>query len=199
MGVVRLSNAGIRDFQKVDNFLAGNEAFSLSAEDFLEEVVLTSSATSVTFTGLDAYSDYKHLQIRWVTRTDRNNNIDVLDMILNADTSVSHKYKRLWTNGSSIGSFAESAGLNSARVAQVPTDNNTDSNQFAAGIIDILDFNSATKNTTTRSLSGNPASASKFLALWSGALFQTDSITSIKLQSIANQPAGSRFSLYGAK
>ena len=52
------------------------------AYDLLETTTLTSSASSVTFSGLGSYTDYKHLQIRMVI--DSISDISVLFITLNS-------------------------------------------------------------------------------------------------------------------
>ena len=89
MGVVKLSTAGIRNYSKTSDFLSGNAPLSLGSFDLLETTTLSTSASSVTFSGLGAYSDYKHLQIRSVAR-DRStdNSSKRLVMQINSQVSV---------------------------------------------------------------------------------------------------------------
>jgi hypothetical protein len=68
MGVVKLSTAGILDYQKYSNFLAGNSPVSLGSYDLLETEILTGTQASVEFTSLDSYTDYQHFQIRGTLR-----------------------------------------------------------------------------------------------------------------------------------
>jgi hypothetical protein len=80
--------------------------------------------------------------------------------------------------------------------------NNTAS-VFASGAIDILDYTSATKNKTIRTLSGIDNNGDGTVQLGSGLCFATPAaITSItfNVQSgSANFTQYSRFSLYGIK
>ena len=198
MGVVRLSNAGIRDFQKVDNFLAGNTAFSPDDEDFLEEVVLTSAASSVTFDNLDTYSDYKHLQIRIVARSDRPSfNDDPIKMVFNADTGANYAWHRILGNGSTVTSSAAPSNSSLEMISVPAATSATDS--FGASVIDILDFSDSSKNTTSRALTG--MTDGTFITLTSGLYNNTLPVTSIRLETTTanNYVSGSRFSLYGAK
>ena len=180
------------------SMLAGNDAYfpEFESDDFLEEVVLTSSASSVTFSGLGAYSDYKHLQIRSVARTDRSNIVTDLAITLNGVTTSSYAWHALYGSGSSVSSAGVSNSSN-IRVGSIVGASAT-SGHYAPTVIDLLDFNSSTKNSTVRSLSGRTEGNQ----LWfgSGLLNSTSAITSVELQCESfNFVAGSRFSLYGSK
>jgi len=196
MGVVRLSNAGIRDFQKVDNFLAGNTAFEPDDEDFLEEVVLTSSASSVTFDNLDTYSDYKHLQIRATLRGDVGFDFTFVDLQFNNDTTSSYAYHRLRGQSGSVISNA-STGRSNAPFGYLAGSSAT-ANVYSSVVCDILDFSSSSKNTTIRALTGFDNTS---VALFSGGFFKTGAVTEIDIipDGGTNFVTGSRFSLYGSK
>jgi hypothetical protein len=78
------------------------------------------------------------------------------------------------------------------------TSNNA-ANSFGAGVIDILDFSSTTKNTTTRVLAGN-AGTTASVQFQSGLFNNTAAITSMTIfGNTGNLVAGTRFSLYGIK
>jgi hypothetical protein len=72
---------------------------------------------------------------------------------------------------------------------------------WGAGVVDILDSFSTTKNKTIRSLTGKNGNSTREIQVWSGAWRNTNSVTSITLStsSLANISAGSRFSIYGIK
>jgi hypothetical protein len=76
-----------------------------------------------------------------------------------------------------------------------------DTNSFGATIIDILDYASASKNTTLRTLSGSSTSSNPRIGLHSGLWNVTDAVTSITLTDNEglNYTSSSRFSLYGIK
>ena len=182
------------------SMLAGNDAFfpEFESDEFLEEVVLTSSASSVTFTGLASYATagYKHLQIRSVARTDRSNIVTDLAITLNGVTTSSYAWHALYASGSSVSSAAVSNSSN-IRVGSIVGASAT-SGHYAPTVIDLLDFNSSTKNSTVRSLSGRTEGTQ----LWfgSGLFNSTSVVTSIGLQCESfNFVSGSRFSLYGSK
>ena len=180
------------------SMLAGNDAYfpEFESDDFLEEVVLTSSAASVTFSGLGAYSDYKHLQIRAVAKNSGTNPINMW-VRANGDTASSYSWHYLNGYGSGVssgGAGTRSEGLYGGTLPGAET------NVFGASIIDFLDFSSTTKYLTSRALSGHFATAGKNAELGSGSWQNVSAVTSLELRFTGgNILAGSRFSLYGSK
>ena len=199
MGVVKLSTAGILDYSKTSNFLSGNAPLSLGAFDLLETTTLTSSASSVTFSGLGAYSDYKHLQIRWVGRGDASVTYSNAAMRVNGDAGSNYAKHDLRGDGSSVSSNG-SAGGSSFYIGNVPFGSST-ANAFGAAVIDILDFASTSKNTTFRVLSGDTIAPQ--VTLSSGLYVSTSAVTSVTMFASftagRNWDTNSRFSLYGSK
>jgi hypothetical protein len=181
------------------SMLAGNVGFVPEAEDFLEEVVLTTSASSVTFSGLGAYSDYKHLQIRALTRSTRTGyDSDTLFYRYNGNSGSNYSFHGIRGTGSSVSSFA-GASQTEGNVGDTST-NLSPSSVFGSVIIDILDFSSAVKATTTRAFAGFNSSSTKHTQVTSGGYYLTEAITSIEFFiGSGDSVAGSRFSLYGSK
>ena len=165
--------------------------------DLLESTVLTSSASSVTFTGLDAYSDYKHLQIRAVTRTTRASSNDVVLLNFNSDSGSNYAWHSLRGSGSAVSSGAGTSQTYIQLGITQTTDNTA--NAFGPLVADILDFSSSSKNTTVRSLSGQTV-GNTFIDLRSGLWNSTSAVTSIELTQFGTDfVTGSRFSLMGVK
>ena len=171
----------------------GGEAY-----DLLETTTLSSGASSVTFSGLSAYSDYKHLQIRAVTQI--NKTTDTIENVfckLNGATS-GYSWHYLNGNGSSVNSSGN--GTATFILLRNATINQTNSDYSAGFVTDILDFSSTLKNTTTRTLSGSIAGTEQEIVLSSGSYNNTSAVTSIELyQPSFNFNIGSRFSLIGIK
>ena len=170
------------------------------AYDLLETQVLTSSAASVTFTGLDSFSDYENLQIRAVARRDLattgNYNVEI---VLNNDTGNNYAYHYLQGNGSSVTSSRGTSTDDILILDWMPSGNET-ANAFGAAIIDILDFSSSSKNTTIRALAGANTSNNE-IGLYSGLYNSTDAVTEVRLEIFgsSNFVTGSRFSLFGVR
>jgi len=169
------------------------------AYDLLETTTLASSASSVSFTGLGSYTDYKHLQIRWVGRGDASVTFQDATMRVNSDSGSNYAQHYLRGTGSTVESDASTARTNFT-VGNVPFGSSA-SNAFGVAVIDILDFSSTDKNTTFRILSGD--TIANQIALRSGLYVSTSSITSTELfastVSGRNWDTGTRFSLYGIK
>ena len=169
-----------------------------AAYDLLETQVLTSSASSVTFTGLGSYTDYKHLQIRALGRSSDSYGAVSGWIILNGDTT-SGVYGAHYLAG--YGSSVTSNGWTSNKADLYGWFGATNTaNAFTALITDIYDFSSTTKKTTMRTLTGAEGSSFDNIELRSHSYNSTDAITSIQLVvSASNFVAGSRFSLYGVQ
>jgi hypothetical protein len=178
---------------------AGAEVGVAGSYELIATEILTASQTSVVFSSLGDYaSTYKHLQIRATARTNRGSLTDGISVRLNADTANNYARHGLYGDGSSVASY----GLaNQSFMPGIDTSaNSSAANIFGAGVIDLLDPYSTTKNKTVRALAGNPSTGFS-VSLGSGHWRNTASVTSITLfpQLGTNIVAGSRFSLYGIK
>ena len=168
------------------------------AYDLLETQTLGTTAASVTFTGLGTLAaGYQHLQIRAVARSNGAIGANAAYAYLNGDTSASYASHRLEGNGVSVGSSSYVGGTN-AWIGYVAGGNGT-ANVFGSFIVDFLDAFSTSKNTTYRSLNGNPDPTSNdYVSLYSGLYNKTDAMTSVTLfHGTGSWDIGSRFSLYG--
>jgi hypothetical protein len=169
------------------------------AFDLLETIVLGTAAASVTFSNLNNYSDYKHLQIRYTVRTSRAQSFDTMLTRLNSDSGSNYARHSLVGDGSTLSSEAATSqtSVNSVRIIG----NNATANIFAAGIVDILDFGSSSKNTTLRFLTGRLETGLNEIGLTSGLWNNTAAVTTLAFipGTGPNFVAGSRFSLYGVK
>lgn len=194
-----LSRSSLLSFQKYSNLLAGNDPYipPVLAYDLLATEILTGTQTSITFSSLNNYAnDYKHLQIRGVARSSYSEQ-DVVSLRFNGDGAKNYALHFMFNSGSEVASTgATSIDANRAQGFYI-SGSNAAANTYGAGIVDILDPFSTTKNTTIRGLGGNPAQR---LGLNSGLWLNTAAITSVELLlSGGSMVAGSRFSLYGLK
>ena len=198
MGIKSLSNSsGIVNFQKHQSMLAGIE---LNKFHHLETVRLGSSVASVEFTNLGQYSDYQHLQLRYVARDNRNlSGTNNFKIYFNGDGSSSnYSYHFMFNSGSTVASTA-STSQSQMLIGYVPMANDT-ADAYGAGVIDILDAFETSKYKTVRNLGGVHVSAGPLIILHSGLWFDTSAIDSITIPAnTASWVAGTRFSLYGLK
>ena len=170
-----------------------------AAYDLLETQALTSSASSVTFTGLGSYSDYKHLQIRYTIQyINGTTGTTAMNLQFNNDTGSNYAKHQLTGNGSTVtsGATTSSSNIQLSDAGTRPSETS-----FGAGVIDILDFSSSAKNTTIKALYGAITPSEDYVYLTSGLWNSTSAVTSIKHFSVSgfSFATGSRFSLYGIK
>ena len=207
MAIKSLQHSSLTDNIFYRSVLAGNDAFfpEFESDDFLEEVVLSTTASSVTFSGLGTYATagYKHLQIRMVARSNLSStyNNDAF-VTFNSDTAANYSSHNLYADGYNVYSGAV-ANTNYIAVKDCVPAANTPAYGFAPAIVDILDFSNIYKNTTTRQLSGAQESNNNYdgkIVLGSGLWNNTAAITAITITyNNASFVSGSRFSLYASK
>ena len=162
------------------------------AFDLLETQVLATSAASITFSSLGDYAaDYKHLQIRLSNKSASTNS--QLYLTFNSDSGSNYAWHELLGTGSAVESYASSS---QPRIQIVPLPPTTG---FTGGVVDILDPFNASKNTTTRSLSGQAEGIYNQIRLGSGVWMNTNAVSSITLTGGVNIASLSRYSLYGVK
>ena len=169
--------------------------------DLLQSEVLTSSAASVTFSGLSAYaSTYQHLQIRMVGRSTRSSTNADFYVQFNGDTGSNYSQHYLRGDGAAVESgFLSGSYPNGVIIYQGLTGSTNTANSFSGVVIDILDPFKTSKYTTIKSLNGFTGSLNRIL-LESGSWRDTSSVTSITLNDrLDNFVSGSRFSLFGVK
>ena len=198
MAIKSLQHSSITDNIFYRSLLAGNAAFEPSDEDILAEQVLSSSAASVTFSGLDAYAaDYEHLQLR-IANKSTVNSYDNYTLLRFNGSSATSRYHNLVGDGSSVSSNTNShAGLTCNWHLGSFT-GSTD--MFGASVIDILEPFSTSKNTTIRDLSGRVRPSYNQVVLSSAFWDSTAAISSIQLVSaFGDYVTGSTFTLIGLK
>lgn len=165
------------------------------AYDSLATVTLSGTATSITFAGIP--TGYKHLQVRYIGRTDwATAGADFLYSLNGDTTNSNYAYHRLGGEGSVA--FAQAS--TSSRIVGINNGANAGANMFAAGVMDILDYSSITKNKTIRNLVGSDRNGSGLVALYSNLYISTSAVTSISLiTENGSWVANSQFALYGVK
>jgi hypothetical protein len=176
---------------------AGGAAVS-SDYELISTTVLGTATSSVAFASLGTYSStYKHLQVRYVARDTYGATANAILMRINSETS-GYSNHILEGNGSAV----SSNGITNTvlRVGNIAEASAT-ANSFGAGVIDILDPYSTTKNKTVRSFAGVNAGGANLVTLMSGAYLSTTAVSSLTFVFTdgSNAVVGSRFSLYGIK
>ena len=169
------------------------------AFELISTTVLASPAASVTFSSLStSAADYKHLQIRAISRSDVASSYVDTRVKLNGDTTTGNYSTHEFYGAGSGTPASGGAGPYYPPGIAYSSGASAAANAFGAFVIDILDFASTSKNKTLRGLSGVTAT-SNLVDLRSVGWYSTAAITSIELNTSGNFIAGSRFSLYGLK
>jgi hypothetical protein len=173
--------------------VAGAGAGATGSFDLLETTILNTSAASVTFSNLNNYSNYKHLQIRGLANCSSDTFIR-----FNGDTGANYNDHVLRGIGTSVQSTNLGTG---SEIPIVFQDYDSGSgNRFGAGVVDILDFSNTSKYTTVRAFAGNTnVDVYPQICLQSGLWRNTAAVTSITISAGSSIAAKSRFSLYGIK
>ena len=154
----------------------------------------TGSSGVITFTSIQ--QDYKHLQIRYTAKNTSNGGN--INLTMNDVTSGVYTRHLLRGNGNGV---ASPAGITSATFISIinTISVSTTANSFGAGVVDILDYTSTTKNKTVRALYGLVDDSTRIVLL-SGLYAQTTAVSSLTLTAGANNfTSASRFSLYGIR
>jgi hypothetical protein len=171
----------------------------VGAYDALATVTVPSGgAANITFAGIPA--GYKHLQLRMLLRGDRADVGDDIKIQFNSDTGNNYADHILSGNGSSAGTYAQSSFSMIYSYDGMPAANAT-ANVFFAGIMDVLDYSSVTKNKTTRWLQGNDRNGAGSVGLTSGLWMNTSAINTVLIAPRygSNFAQYSQIALYGVK
>ena len=164
------------------------------AYDALASITVPSGgASSINFAGIP--SNYKHLQIRHISRSTASTGRMRLQM--NGDTGSNYSTHLLNGDGAAAAAFS---GVSQVQIS-AGSITLGDANFYSAGIIDVLDYANTSKNKTVRVLAGiEYNNTSGEITFTSGSLLSTSAITSIKLYIDALTIAEhSQFALYGVR
>jgi hypothetical protein len=185
----------------VEPFTTNSMLAGYSGNDFhhLETVRLSSSAASVTLSNFEKYSDFQHLQIRYVLKSSAGA-ADRLRLKVNNSNANLNRHL-LIGNSSSVSSSYTGIDGDSLVVSD-----RLDGINYSPGVLDILDFYEPNKNKTFRLFHGftTPGGDAPQVQLISVLYRTTPQITSLTFGAgntgFQNSfVSGSRFSLYGLK
>ena len=172
---------------------AGVSGFS-SDYELITTAFGTGSSGVITFSSIP--QEYKHLQIRYTAKN--SSTATQMNITMNGITSGVYARHSLLGNGTAASSGNSTASQTSIQLVESMA-NSTTGNAVNAGVIDILDYTSTTKNKTIRALYGMADNLTR-VYLSSGLYNQTTAVSSVTLTASANNFASlSRFSLYGIR
>jgi len=161
--------------------------------------VPSGGVASVTFAGLPTGGQYSHLQLRILGRSASGSFTGGSTGIrLNGDTGSNYAAHFLLGDGSSTSAYGWSNEAN--MYGYTFAGGTATSGVFAGLIIDILDFASASKNKTLRTLSGVDNNGNGEVRFSSGLWRNTNPVNSITIDGRGeNYVQYSQFALYGVK
>ncbi len=189
-------------------WLASSGAGANPSMELITSTFLAQDTATVTFSSIPQI--YQHLQIRWTGRNTQSwgatgaANMHWYQM--NGVVTASYSAHGLRGNGSSASAISYTS-IDSIRSTTSLANAFGTSGSYSAGVTEILDYTSTSKNKTLRALTGYTSNTTEIggVDLTSGALYRLDAITSITMGA-GNGPgaggvfaSGSRFSLYGIK
>ncbi len=183
-------------------------AFAALLPSFESIATATGTGSNSTLTLSSIPQTYKHLQIRYISRdTSAITNPAGIWIDLNNDTAANYTQHYLIGNGSSASAAGNSAASTggSPQLSRATACGGMSANIFAAGIIDIHDYSSTTKNKTIRAITGsdyNTASTNAEVGLFSSVWLNNSSgVSTIRFYfpTGGNFATGSTFALYGIK
>jgi hypothetical protein len=169
------------------------------AFDALATVTLSAATSTITFAGIP--NTYKHLQIRFIARSNNNTSdgSGSTGIRLNSDSGSNYAAHQLSGNGASATSEAFTS--QTYMFGYMMAGGLAAANTFGAGVIDILDYSSTNKNKTLRTLSGFDNNGTGTVRLSSGLWMNTSAVTNIFIDNRDGWSftQHSQFTLYGVK
>jgi hypothetical protein len=186
---------GIIDSAKTGN-LSGNSFDSIATT-----TVGAGGVSSVTFSSIP--SNYKHLQVRFISRNTRGSStLDGIGIRMNADSANNYANHRMYGAGATVVGTGETP-VNRISIGIMPASTGGSANVFGGAIVDILDYKDTNKNKTVRSLAGYDDNGEAYgvIGLFAGVWLSTNAITSLTIVSTDGTGLGqySSFALYGIK
>jgi len=162
-------------------------------ESLATESVGSGGAAHITFSSIPA--TYSHLQIRFIARF---GSVAVLRIQANTDTGSNYSWKEVMGNGSSA--IANAGYPNAFMTVAYSNGFSATADTFGVGVMDILDYANTSKYTTFRTLSGYDANGLGGCQFNSGAWYNKNAISSIKIfPNTSTFQQYSHFALYGIK
>jgi hypothetical protein len=173
---------------------SGGAPASLNSYESIATASGTGSSGTISFTSIP--STYKHLQVRFLSRSD-SAGLNQVFVQFNSDTGSNYSQHLLLGYGS-----VESSGTaNASRMSvSLQGGSSTAANIYGACVVDVLDYADTNKYKTTRGLGGADANGSGYVWYSSGNWRNTNAISSVQIiAENGNFTTASSFALYGIK
>ena len=160
----------------------------------------SAGAASITFSSIPA--TFKHLQLRIMCQTNRPSSTgDDIYMTFNSSSTDYYGYHILYGNGTSA--LATDNNLSTAIDLTRYSNVAIGASYFSAGIADILDYTSTSKNKTVRNLAGFDSNGNGVISLGSGLWKPSTPVAITSITLVPSVGTGfeqySQFALYGIK
>lgn len=172
----------------------------------IASTTLGSDTSSITFNLTGLSSSYKHLQFRYIARNSDGSNSGVANLVakVNSDTTNTNYRTHLLTGNGASATASSIQTTDFFVSAGVIAGNNATANIYNAGVLDVLDAFSTTKNKTFRTLTGGDFNGSGQVRLASSFWINANALTTITFQDYEvnigiNLKAGTSIALYGIK
>lgn len=196
MSTSRLSTLSLKNgLPKSNNIWDGTTGFF---ESIATVNVPSGGQASIEFTSIP--SDYTHLQIRVLGRSNRALFTDATNMQFNSDTGSNYASHYFYGEGSVVyaGGSASQTNIQFYRISGTGANQ---ANGFGACIVDILDYKNSNKYKTVRVLGGYDDNGQGQIWFSSGLWQSTNAITSIKVVPAVGTLFSqyTHFALYGIR
>ena len=164
----------------------------------IQTTTLNSSQATITFSSIPA--TYKHLQIRWITRSTAGATTDyITPMRFNGDTAANYSSHYINADGATVAASGNANQTGFNFYGDFPGASAT-AGIFGTAVMDILDYANTNKYKTVRTLAGFDANGSGQVFFNSASWRSTSAITSFTLVfNGGNFAQYSSFALYGIK
>lgn len=167
------------------------------AFESIATTTLSTSTATIAFSSIP--ETYKHLQVRYLARTDRAAFEDIVLVRFNSDTGSNYSRHYLYGDGASSGSGG--AASQTYILTDGCTGASTTASVFGCGVLDVFDYANTNKYKTLRGLTAYDRNGGGLIVANSGNWRSTSAITAITITSFnsANFVQYSSFALYGVK
>ena len=196
---------GTTAYGVVSDYSAASNSVTPASPSSFESIATVTGSGQSTITFSSIPSTYNSLQLRVISRGDgASSGYSSLNIVLNSDTGSNYTYHALRGTGSTISSVGYATGTYNFVYADVGTPGDlATANLYGVGIIDFIDYASASKYATVRTFAGmndNTATTGR-IRLSSSLWLNTSPITSMTITIGAgwNFKSGSSIALYGIK
>ena len=158
---------------------------------------LSGTASSISFAGIP--SNFTHLQIRYIAKTNYGSALDGSKVRFNDDSGSNYSWHQLYGGGG--GAAASQGGATQTYIYNGYTAGATNADLFGPGIIDILDYTNINKTKTVKTLLGVDFNGGGIVVAGSGNWYSLNAINSLTFTPWDGTSflANTSFALYGVK